>query len=251
MINVEIQIARDSDQIWHPKPLEKQPFLIELYRNMSDDSGTNNTADVIFTVEDEKFQAHRNVISIYAKEIYELSKDYDRETCVPIPNVKKAAFQRVLEYIYTIDSPKVENASEGTELLIAADMCGCINLKLHMESTIAAKFITVENAAEMSVFGNNHTCPLLKEAAMNIISENLDDVVKTDGLSFVKESPDLLTEIFQFSNLKFTSKGSNSDDDNVETMDVTTLRRHLEEAMLEVDGSRKTLVRRLKEYKEK
>lgn len=248
IIEVEIQITEDSRRIWYPKALEKQPFLIGLYQNISSE---DSHADAIFVVEETNFSAHKIVLFTHAKILYDLSADYTKNEPIPIPGVSKQAFEKVLEFIYTVKTPTLECQSAATKLLVAADKCGCVDLKLLVESVITDDLLAVENSLEMLVFGDAHSCPLLKEASMNLISDNLDSVIGSGDWPMIKESSSLLAELLQLTGRKHAPKindsSSNIINNCVDEMDVSTLRENLQELDLELDGSRELLVRRLKE----
>jgi len=248
LIEVEIQITEDSRRIWYPKALGKQPFLIGLYQSISSE---DSHADAIFVVEETNFSAHKIVLYTHAKILYDLSAEYTKNEPIPIPGVSKQAFEKVLEFIYTVKTPKLECQSAATKLLVAADKCGCVDLKLFVESVITDDFLAVENSVEMLVFGDAHSCPLLKEASMNLISDNLDNVMGSGDWPMIKESSSLLAELLQLTGRKYAPKindsSSNIINNFVDEMDVSTLREHLQELDLELDGSRELLVRRLKE----
>jgi len=59
----------------------------------------------------------------------------------------------------------------------------------------------------------------------------------------VEESSELIMEMLQFSGRKLKSKTNES---SIDSMDISTLRKKLEEAELDVHGSREALVERLK-----
>ena len=174
IIMLEIQINDDIKRIWYPKPMETQAFLLQLHRN-------KKASDVTFIVQNNNFYAHKLVLSEYAKNLFKLSIECNKDKPIKIANMKKSTFQKILEYVYTVGVPKFDTLSEAIELLRAAKFCGCNNLILHVESTIADKLLIIENAAEMLVFSNIHSYALLKEAAMNVIAQNHDEVIKSVG----------------------------------------------------------------------
>jgi hypothetical protein len=81
----------------------------------------------------------------------------------------------------------------ATELLVAADRCGCILLTLVAESLIVEKFLTAENAAESLTFADSHSCPLLKEAAIKLFINDFGSFFKAEPWSRIKE-PDGLDD---------------------------------------------------------
>ena len=63
----------------------------------------------------------------------------------------------------------------------------------------------------MFIFSDSHSCALLKEKVMNLIAANLDNAMKSDGWSRVKESLNLMMEILRFNNNKFRLKRNDLD----------------------------------------
>ena len=245
IVEVGIQIAEESRRIWYPKELQRQSLLIDLYNGAS-----SETADVIFIVEGREYYAHKNVLGLCAKMLLELSKD---SKIIHIPYIKKETFQKLLEFMYTVKVPDIKDSSSATELLLAADKYDHIHLKLYVESVIADKFITVENTANMLIIGDAHSCALLKETAINMFLSNSDAVMKSEGWSKVQESTRILTELLGKLSDQLALKNNPSTNidniDDINKMDVITLRENLTEANLDVDGSREILIKRLRDYK--
>ena len=77
---------------------------------------------------------------------------------------------------------------------------------------------------------------------MQMYISDAEACVATEGWKTIEESPDLLSELFKFSAI--TSKPA-FNSSKVETLDVAALRDKLEEAGLDVDGSREVLIGRL------
>ena len=144
-----------------------------------------------------------------------------------------------------------DDIATAKEILLAADRFDCTQLKLYAESIIVDKFLVAYNAAALLVFADSYSCALLKEAAMNLYASNPKAVMKSEeAWSKVKESnrllEELLLELVSRKNWLQWREGTNND--NADDLDVTSIREELQEAKLEVDGSREILVERLKKY---
>ena len=97
---------------------------------------------------------------------------------------------------------------------------------------------------------------------MNLYATDPSAVMESDeeGWSRIKESLRLVTELLENSSLKFVSKRNsepykknkkaNNNVAEVDDLDVTSIREELQEAKLEVDGSREILVERLKKHQQ-
>jgi hypothetical protein len=154
-------------------------------------------------------------------------------------------FRSIVRHIYTGDWPVVSTAVVDADvvaqiMLTSADCFGCTNLKHYFESVFVEKFLNKDNAADMLLLGESHTCALLKEAAIKIYLEHADAVMDRDGWKCVKESNMLLAELFSH------HKQSIQADDTEEGQSVTELRDRLLKRGRDVDGSREMLVKRLK-----
>ena len=162
----------------------------------------------------------------------------------------------MLDFIYTVETPEIDKEEDAIELLVAADRFDCIQLKLFVESVLVEKFLKAGNAAALFLFADSHWCALLKEAATNRILDDADSVKKTPDWRWVRESQRLMTELLEASledercsSAKRNRNGSTSTGDP-DRWNVTSLRRKLKRAKLEVDGSREILVNRWKAHTE-
>jgi hypothetical protein len=163
--------------------------------------------------------------------------------------VRKEIFKSILDGIYNVNTPEIENEEIATDFLVAADCYDCSHLKLYAESIIVDKFLNAGNAAALLIFADSHSCALLKEAATNWIFFNAKTVHNTDAWSKVRESPRLLEELH-----KHVTRSNNPQEKHprseIDKLDVTNIREELERANLELDGSREVLVDRLKTHRQ-
>jgi hypothetical protein len=143
-------------------------------------------------------------------------------------------------------SPAFVDAEVAKIILILADRFGCINLKLYMESVMVDKFVDKDNAADMLLLGDSHTCAQLKEAAMRAFQNQADVVMSTEGWIRVEESRALLAELLSVLATTTQPSGAGATADDPEGQCVGELRNQLMKRGLDVDGSRETLVKRLK-----
>jgi len=255
IIEIDMQIAvdkeNDDDDVWYPKLNIPNDMLTQLYHSSSDDD-TNNTADVVFVVDGQEFPAHKNILSIRARTIFELMKDNNNnKEVVPIPNMESDVFEAVLKFVYCVEKPKIEDEATATKFLLAANRLGIVDLKMFVESTIVEKILDTSNAAEMLILSDSHSCPLLKEATMKLYeNNNASTIMESEGWSKIEESPRLLVEILRFvCNVKQQTQQQSSSTTTIETnLDVTSLRERLLDANLDIDGSQEMLMERLKDH---
>jgi len=250
VIEIDIQIAVDC-VVWYPKLDIPNITLTQLYSTCATD---DSMADVVFEVDGKEFPAHKAIISLRAKTIFELTKDYrndENSNIVPIPDMESDIFGSVLEFVYCVQTPTIEDESTATKLLLAANRLGCIDLKLYVESIIVEKFLDSLNAANWLVLSDSHECPLLKESSMKVYISDASTVIESEGWSQIKESPRLLEEILKFCTVKQPVLPNNKRKNEtvvVENLDVTSLRERLLEANLDIDGNQEILTERLKDY---
>jgi hypothetical protein len=195
------------------------------------------------------YQVHKNILSLRSKKLYEIAEESDNVAPIPISSVESSIFKSVLDFAYNVKVPEIANEGKAVELLVAADRFDCSHLKLYVESIIVDKFLTGQNAAEMFVFADSYSCALLKEEATNEFVTDPDIVKKADSWSKIEESTRLLSELLDSLSRFHGPKLTNNEDD-VDRMDVVTLREQLREANLELDGSREVLVERLKAHRQ-
>jgi hypothetical protein len=168
--------------------------------------------------------------------------------------MKGEIFQKLLEFVYTVKTPEVEDDGLNTaiEILLAANRFDCTQLKFYIESVIVDNFLTPTIAAKMLILGDSYSCALLKEAAMNLYASDPIAVRESEGWTEIKESNRLLDELLESVSHKLVSYKNNGHDatttttTTVDNLDVTSLREQLQESKLEVDGNRSMLVARLK-----
>ena len=238
--------------VWYPKITYDSEILFDLYKDAS-----SETADVFFSVGDTTYRAHKCLLSLRCKKLYEIAKDFDINSApIQICSVKKEIFKSILDFLYSVQPPKMDTEEIATELLVAADLYHCVQLKLYVESVLVEKFLKTENAADLLVLADSQCCALLKEAATNLILENIKFVQTTPGWAKVEESARLQKELFISSSRcteKLRKQLESGDDYSIDTdrgdpdnLDVSSLRRELENSDLEVDGSREILVNQWK-----
>ena len=207
--------------------------------------------------------------------------DTDNNTfVVDLPGIDCETFETMLEYVYTVKRPLIEDVQTARKLLVAADRLCLTELKLYVESILADKFVDETNAAELLLFADSYSCALLKETTMDVCVSDPNVVMKTPGWALIEESDTILTEVFEHTHTGCRNYfHNNNDDDNnrddennnnnnnnngednkedactkdsddsmdLDQLDVFSLRERLDEADLDVDGSRETLIGRLED----
>lgn len=237
LIEVDLQVHVDSAQPLLPK--------YNFPRAMLDLLQSGKRSDVTYIVGGTEFRAHLCVLDTGAPILAELADDAESGENIIIENVDHAMFKALLECVYGADPPPLGVMKRDARgVLDVADRFGCVNLKLYAESWLVESDLNKSTAAELLLLAEAKSCALLKESAMKVIKANAKSVMASPGWEDVMKSTTLTAEIMEAALVpqSFVAGG----DDDVEKMDVTTLRRKLQEEDLSEDGTRKMLVDRIK-----
>lgn len=230
-VEADIQVWIDAPQTYTPRK--------RLRFNMEELLESGTEGDTCFTVGAKRFVVYKGLIARCAPVLGEMADSQQPPgRKIPINDVEPAIFETLLRFIYTDEPPKVMH--DPREVLKVANRFGCSGLKLIAETEIVKAGIDAENAAELFMFADAHSCALLREAAREFCITHLSDIKNSAGWDHLKESTELSDEIVGASPTKFSET-------SYDTMRVATLRKKLDEKDLEVDGTRETLIRRLKE----
>jgi speckle-type POZ protein len=250
VIDVDIQVYVELPPVWYPKPItDHSKFLADLLESSC-------CSDVTFRVGNQDFRLHRNVLASRAPALFQMIDQPDQIIALDDDDdddfVDADTFRSIVRHIYTGDWPVASAAAvvdadvAAKTMLISSDRFGCTNLKQYYESVIVEKFLNKDNAADMLLLGDSHTCALLKEAALKICHEQAAAVMDTDGWKRVKESSALLEELFAASCHHRQQNNNPADDATEGQSSVAELRDRLLKRGRDVDGSREMLVKRLK-----
>ena len=224
------------------------------------------------------------ILALRAKTLFELVSEemapFEDEPkyssgVVDLPGIDRDTFEAMLEHIYTIKQPSIKNEEEARKLIVAADRFCLTDLKLYVESVLVDKFISPSTAASLLLFADSHSCALLKEAAMDFYVSHQNFVTQTPCWYLVTESEAILSELSKYvhtgcrqnfhgcngndthshtTNGEETSKDGKSElyksSDNLNSLDVFSIREQLAEHCFNIDGSREVLLGRLRRFRE-
>jgi len=263
---IEVRM-KERSPVAVPPPLEfiyKNP----INKNILKLFGDEDTADVVFEVcttssesdnTDTKrsktivtFHAHRIILQDGAPFLAELSKAGSSSgegiTTVSINDVTNDVFKHVLFYAYGEKITEEDMKSNTKEIINAADKYGVVHLKLEAEEYYTkATTLTINNVLDNLLYADSNNLALLKEAVMDFILANGDDVM--DKVSFDNVPGGVVKDLLAAVARGKVKSNSSSDKaaDNYNNMRVATLRKMLDEKGLEVDGSRESMIALLKE----
>jgi BTB/POZ domain len=238
-----------QENLWYPIIIRNDPIVSKLRL-------CESTRDVVFRAGNNEHRVHGSILELRAPALFEVLKEKLQERQQPIPPVDipdcaSETFGKIVEHVYTVlDYDTISDTLEETQdLLLAADRFGCTDLKLYLESKLVEKHLSIETAAALLVFADRYSCALLKEAAMKVYFCHPKEIMQSLEWSMIVESNALLTELLGAATLgariaeRDLQKTLTAD--YIASLDVTSLRKRLDAADLDMDGSRETLVRRL------
>ena len=194
------------------------------------------------------FHAHRFILQNVSTTLAEMCKPSgggDATTTVSITDVKPDIFRHMLYYMYggILTEDLIGNEKD---IINAADKYGIVNLKLEAEvSYVKSAAFSLDNIIDNLMYADAMNCALLKEAVMDYIVANKDDVM--DKVSFDNVPSSMMKDLLAAMARGEQSGDSNSDKINYNKMRVGALRKMLDEKGLDVDGSREAMIALLKE----
>jgi BTB/POZ domain len=215
-------------------------------------------ANVSLVVEGKVFHAHRVALKIQAPGLYELVEEFTGEGPISIEKtnfdgnvLSIETFDVIHRFIYTVldledNNNQLWDTLEKTQnICCAADLFGCTTLKLYAESVLVEKYLKAETCGALLVLADSHSCALLKEAAQHLYKNDASSVSQSDGWkSLVTDSQKLLAELLHCC----TVASSSENHEDIDSWSVTTLREKLQEAKLDLDGSKEMLIKRMKDH---
>eukprot|EP00984_Skeletonema_dohrnii_P018857 scaffold8920_cov84-Skeletonema_dohrnii-CCMP3373.AAC.3 len=233
-----------------------------------------NSADVVFEIcehqkldseSDRKraktsaaklYYAHRLILQHYSAELSALCTTSDGMTPIIITDVKPEVFRHLLYYVYGGEISDEDFAVHEKDFINAADKYGVTNLKLEAEVWYVNNTeITIDNVIDNLLYADAMNCALLKEAVMDFIVENKEEV--TQRVSFQDVPGDVCKDLLVAVSRHY-DEDSPGDDGEEETdiektfskMRIRDLRRKLDAKGLglDIDGSREALIANLKEH---
>ena len=263
VIEVLMKLA-DPAKVNPPPFIPENPSACKLIQSMFMDE---ESSDVAFEVGGHRvkdnaekvartapaaFHAHRFILRKCSTALADLLGS-GGEGMVPIQidNVSPAVFRLLLNYIYGGRVSDEDMREHTKEIIDAADRFGVTNLKLEAEARfVQATTFSVENVMEHLLYSESKNCALLKEAVMDFIVENKDEVLEKISFNEVIAPGTLIRDV-----LAAVARGEKKGEKDVSreknqfsTMRISDLRRKVHEQGLDVDGSREMLIAALRKH---
>ncbi|XP_057318156.1 speckle-type POZ protein B-like [Microplitis mediator] len=140
---------------------------------------TKINSDVIFVVGNEKFKAHKFILStrspvFSAMFTHEMKEKKDSE--VTIPDIDPDIFNKMLKFIYTDEINNLD--IDAVYLLEAADKYQLLNLKSLCEESLP-KSVRIDNAIKLMILADLHNANQLLEFIFEFMIKNIKDITKT------------------------------------------------------------------------
>ena len=241
-VEIDLDIDIPKREEWYPEIKKDVPLWSALYDEQ-------NEANVELDINGSTIRFHKVALKVQAPGLYDLVEENDGKGPFPITGIDCETFAVIHRYIYTVfdvDAAGTWDSLEKTQsILQAADKFGCTSLKLYAESVLTNKFLMPDTCAVLLVLADSHSCPLLKEAAKDMHKEHPIAVYHSEEWkNLMMDCPKLLSELLYASTLLPCS----FNEDKVETWDVPMLRKKLQDAKLDLDGSKEMLVKRWKDH---
>ena len=232
-------------------------------KNVSELFMDEETADVVFEVGGEQqrgkrkraktsstnFHAHRLILQKCAPTLYEMCKSDENGgiTTIAITGVTPKIFKHMLYYTYGGKLSDEELKVNAKDIINACDKYGVVHLKLEAEVYyIKSTEITLDNMIDNLLYADSKNLALLKEAVMDYIVANKDDII--GKVSFSDVPGDMMTDLLTAVSRGEQNESNNGDKVNYNIMRVGVLRKMLDEKGLNVDGSRESMIALLKEH---
>ena len=232
-IKVDLRVAVAK---WNP-PLKLRESLLSFYKSGED-------SDITFCLDGKRsFEAHKLVLKSQGQVLVGMVSEVDPNEPIPLTGIDPDLFETLLLFHYTEKVPDdFDYKSNALELLKLADKFGVINLKLLLENAIVEKLVSKESAVDLFQFAKAFNCALLLETCVERILED-PAFLSSPECRDISTSHEMARYLFI---RQFHGKGKGSSD-VLDLFGVGLLRQRAADKGLEVDGSRETLVKRLKE----
>lgn len=236
VIKVDLQVDLKSISTWKPVPALKTN-LLTLYESQL-------STDVIFVLGERRIGAHWIILAAHQSHLANLSADKVGNLEIPMDDENPDLFEIMIRFLYTECLPS--DIDDVLGLLKLADKYGVKSLKMLLEDRIirAKDIVTVDSTGELLLLAYSHNCALLQEAAIDLAVANPQQIMESRAWEDIVESPDLMSEFFRYRALRDDGYARAN---VLDRLSVAALRARAAEKGLDADGSRVTLVNRLKE----
>ena len=205
-------------------------------------------AQLRFAFMDSRIFRQRELNELYRPSFHALAIDGGWHFILVV--MMRIQMMGMLYYMYGGKLAEEELKVDAKDIIDAADKYGIVSLKLEAEASyVKSTTLTNDNIIDNLLYADAMNCALLKEAVMDYIVENGDDILGKVSFDNVPGSTvsDILAAMARG---KKKSNDSNDDSINYNKMRVCALRKMLHDKGLDVDGSREAMISALKASEE-
>jgi len=192
MINGDVILVMMKKKYYIVPPLPPSCLPQELKLLVNDPTH----ADVVFSVEGEKFYAHKAILCTRCEKFSSMFQSRMREFFqqeIVLQIERPEILGALLEYIYT---DNVENLSSelAVDLMACADEYLLPRLRKLCEIQVECD-VNIDNACTMICFARDNNAPHLERFCLDFILQNFRAVSATPGFEDLKNEPELLMKI--------------------------------------------------------
>ncbi|XP_047053309.1 BTB/POZ and MATH domain-containing protein 2-like [Lolium rigidum] len=190
-----------SDDSAIPVLVPPSDIGIHLGRLLDNTDGT----DVSFTIDGEKFPAHRAVLAarspVFRAELFGSMAEATMSS-ITLHDITPATFKAMLRFIYTDELPAEADPEDSSvemfqNLLAAADRYALERLKFICAENLRAK-VSADTVATILASAETHNCHELKKKCIDFfaVEENFKEAMFTDGYALlVLKFPSITAEL--------------------------------------------------------
>ena len=207
---------------------------------------SKNSTTKVAKIAPVTFHAHCSILKAGSAVLADLCNSKgDPTTPIEITDVSPEVFRHLLYYIYGGKISNDDMKTNAKDIINAANRYGVATLKLEAEACLVeSTTFSLDNVMEHLVYADSINCALLKEAAMDFIVKNKDEVI--GKISFNDAPGNLMSDLLVAVSREQNRAGAISENE-FNVMRISELRRKAHERGLDVDGSREMLIAALKE----
>ena len=190
-----VEPVHDSGAIWGAFGSNTVTVSSSFIRDMKDMVDNDEFADVAFIVNNERVYAHRSILASRCEHFAAMFRSGMRESVeneIHIPNVTKAVFILLMEYLYT--ETVTIDIEYAVELYILSDLYQLERLK-NICVTVIKRKMSLDNAASILQTAADEGCQVVKDICMEFIVTNFETFSKSESIRSLSHS--LLLEILE------------------------------------------------------
>jgi hypothetical protein len=188
------------------------------------------------------FPAHHLILTKCSSTLAKLcGSAKDKTAPIRIHDVSPDVFRHLLHHLYGRKISDDDMKTHAKEIVDAADRWGVVDLKLMAEACLVqTTAFGVENLLDLLLYADSKNCALLKEAAMDFILENRDEVLKK--LSFDDAPGSLVRDVLAAMKRGEKRSKAREGGTDLSAISISELRWKAHRNGLNVDGSREMLI---------